>query len=145
KDFLFYLADGHSIEQACTLVGVTRKGYENWRTRHKEFRKLVESARESHRRDIACGLHGADAYARMLLDAIQRDESLPAPLRYRASKTILTRKGKADWLPEPIPAESEPLAPYDDEQPDYLTNDFPFHGPSEAANAAHGHAEPREG
>ncbi len=138
KDFLFYLSNGHSIEQAYTLVGVTRKGYENWRRRHEEFPKLVEAARESHRRDIACGFHGADAYARMLLDAIQRDESLPASLRYRASKTILTRKGKTDWLPDPIPADTEPLAPYDDEQPDYLTNDStsqPVHSEFESATS----------
>ncbi len=126
-DFLGFVATGHSIGDAAALVGATRAAYEKWRNRHKGFKAAVEAARESHRRDIACGLHGADAYARMLLDAIQRDESLPAPLRYRASKTILTRKGKADWLPDPIPAESEPLAPYDDEQPESLTDGFVLH------------------
>ncbi|MCL4782292.1 MAG: hypothetical protein KJZ70_04585, partial [Bryobacterales bacterium] len=30
--------------------------------------------------------------------------ALPAALRYRAAKSILTRKGKADRLPEPLPA-----------------------------------------
>ncbi|MCC6263832.1 MAG: hypothetical protein IT169_09665, partial [Bryobacterales bacterium] len=57
--------------------------------------------------------------ARMLLDAIQRDESLPAALRYRASKSLLSRKGKADWLPEPIPANAAPLAPFEDEEDEH--------------------------
>ena len=127
KEFLDFVATGHSIGDAAALVGATRAAYEKWRNRVEGFRAAVAAARESHRRDIACGLHGADAYARMLLDALQRDESLPAPLRYRASKTILTRKGKTDWLPDPIPASTEPLAPYDDEQPESLTNDFLSH------------------
>ncbi|MDZ7639941.1 MAG: hypothetical protein U5J83_17110 [Bryobacterales bacterium] len=118
KDFLFYLADGHSLEQACNLVGATRAAYEKWRVRVEGFRAAVQAARENHRRDTLCGFHVADAYARCLLDAIQRDEALPATLRYRAAKTILTRKGKTDWLPDPIPADTEPLIPLDDEQPE---------------------------
>lgn len=127
QEFLGFVAAGHSIGDAVALVGATRAAYEKWRTRVEGFKAAVAAARESHRRDIACGLHGADAYARMLLDAIQRDESLPAPLRYRASKTILTRKGKADWLPDPIPAESEPLAFCEDEQFASLAGGFVLH------------------
>ncbi|MDZ7639824.1 MAG: hypothetical protein U5J83_16505 [Bryobacterales bacterium] len=121
KDFLFYLADGHSLEQACNLVGATRAAYEKWRVRVEGFRAAVQAARENHRRNTLCGFHVADAYARCLLDAIQRDEALPATLRYRAAKTILTRKGKTDWLPDPLPADAEPLIPYD-EQPETLPN-----------------------
>ena len=119
RDFLRFLAQGESIHDACALVGVTRHAYEKWRDRRKEFRAAVAAARESHRRDIACGFHTADAYARVLLDAIQRDEALPAGLRYRAAKSILTRKGKADWLPDPLPADAAPLAPYEDNQPEF--------------------------
>ncbi|MCC6263256.1 MAG: helix-turn-helix domain-containing protein [Bryobacterales bacterium] len=117
-DFLRYLAQGESITNACVYVGISRSCYEKWRNR-PEFRAAVESARESHRRDILSGFHTADAYARMLLDAIQRDESLPAALRYRASKSLLSRKGKADWLPEPIPADAAPLAPFEDEEDEH--------------------------
>ncbi len=144
QEFLDFVATGHSIGDAAALVGATRAAYEKWRNRNKGFKAAVEAARESHRRDIACGLHGADAYARMLLDAIQRDESLPAPLRYRASKTILTRKGKADWLPDPIPAESEPLAPYDDEQPESLTDGFVLHPQRTEQRATSAPTSPRE-
>ncbi len=114
-DFLRYLAQGESITDTCVLTGISRSCYEKWRN-HPEFRDAVESARESHRRDILSGFHTADAYARMLLDAIQRDESLPAALRYRASKSILSRKGKTDWLPEPLPAATAPLAPWESEE-----------------------------
>ena len=119
RDFLRFLAQGESIHDACALLGITRHAYEKWRNRHDEFPAAVAAARESHRRDIACGFHTADAYARILLDAIQRDEALPAGLRYRAAKSILTRKGKADWLPDPLPADAAPLAPYEDNQPEF--------------------------
>ncbi len=140
KEFLGFVAAGHSIGDAVALVGATRAAYEKWRIRVEGFKAAVAAARESHRRDIACGLHGADAYARMLLDAIQRDESLPAPLRYRASKTILTRKGKADWLPDPIPAESESLAFCEDEQSASLTGGFVLH-PQRTGHTAGGPSE----
>ncbi|MCC7342930.1 MAG: helix-turn-helix domain-containing protein [Bryobacterales bacterium] len=130
-DFLRYLAQGESITEACVLVGIVRSTYEHWRKRHREFRAAVESARESHRRDILSGFHTADAYARMLLDAIQRDESLPAALRYRASKAILSRKGKVDWLPEPLPADAAPLAPFEDEE-DQQPNASPHAGAAPA-------------
>ncbi|MCZ2153068.1 MAG: hypothetical protein LC114_04065 [Bryobacterales bacterium] len=134
REFLGFIAAGHSIGEAVVLVGATRAAYEKWRTRVEGFKAAVAAARESHRRDIACGLHGADAYARMLLDAIQRDDSLPASLRYRASKTILTRKGKTDWLPDPIPAESEPLPFLDNEQFAIPTGGFVLH-PQRAGHA----------
>lgn len=102
--FLAHLASGRSIREACALTGITRSAYENWRSRVPGFKREVEAAREQHRRDVASGLHTAEAYARMLMDAVQRDEALPAALRYRAAKSILTRQGKKDWLPEPIPA-----------------------------------------
>ncbi|MCC6265509.1 MAG: hypothetical protein IT169_18195, partial [Bryobacterales bacterium] len=50
-DFLRYLAQGESITNACVYVGISRSCYEKWRN-HPEFRAAVESARESHRRDI---------------------------------------------------------------------------------------------
>ena len=133
KDFLHFLAQGESINDACSLLGVTRSAYEQWRGRHEGFREAVEAAREAHRQDVLCGFHTADAYARVLLDAIQRDDSLPAALRYRAAKTMLTRKGKSDWLPEPIPANAAPLAHYDDEQPESLHAE-PASAPESAAD-----------
>lgn len=117
SQFLRCIAQGESILDACTLVGVTRSCYEHWRGRFEDFPKHVEAARESHRRDAACGLHTASAYARMLMDAIQRDDALPAALRYRAAKSLLSRKDKDDWLPEPLPASDAPLEPFDDELP----------------------------
>ena len=134
-DFLRYLAQGESITDTCILIGISRSCYEKWR-KHPEFRGAVESARESHRRDILSGFHTADAYARMLLDAIQRDESLPAALRYRASKSILSRKGKTDWLPEPLPATTAPLAPWESEE-DQQPGEHPH---AEPAHAPHPHS-----
>ncbi|MCC7340238.1 MAG: hypothetical protein IT170_04055 [Bryobacterales bacterium] len=129
-DFLRYLAQGESITDTCILIGICRSCYEKWR-KHPEFRDAVESSRESHRRDILSGFHTADAYARMLLDAIQRDESLPAALRYRASKSILSRKGKSDWLLEPLPATPAPLAPWESEK-DQQPGEHPQAGPAPA-------------
>ncbi|MCZ2148550.1 MAG: hypothetical protein LC126_12335, partial [Bryobacterales bacterium] len=138
-DFLRYLAQGESITDSCILIGISRSCYEKWR-KHPEFRGAVESARESHRRDILSGFHTADAYARMLLDAIQRDESLPAALRYRASKSILSRKGKTDWLPEPLPATTAPLVPFEDEE-DQHPDERPH---AEPAPAPHPHSTNHE-
>ncbi|MCC6265864.1 MAG: hypothetical protein IT169_20005 [Bryobacterales bacterium] len=144
-DFLRHLAQGESIADACVLVGVTGWCYEKWRNRSKDFRDAVQSARESHRRGILSGFHTADAYARMLLDAIQRDESLPAALRYRASKSLLSRKGKADWLPEPIPADAAPLAPFEDvedEQPEASPHAESAPAPPQSHNESSGQAIP---
>ncbi|MCZ2153594.1 MAG: hypothetical protein LC114_06780 [Bryobacterales bacterium] len=118
RQFLRFIAQGESVYTACSLVGATRAAYEKWRDRHKGFREAVEAARESHRRDMASGLHTAEAYSRMLMDAIQRDEALPATLRYRAAKSILTRKGKKDWLPEPLPADEPGLIDAESEMPE---------------------------
>src|SRR5690606_15890586 len=60
QDFLGFVATGHSIGEAAALVGATRAAYEKWRNREEGFKAAVAAARESHRRDVACGLHGAD-------------------------------------------------------------------------------------
>ena len=103
REFLNFVATGHSIGDAAALVGATRAAYEKWRNRVEGFKAAVASARESHRRDIACGLHGADAYARMLLDAIQRDESLPAPSATAPQKPSSPEKAKPTSSPIPSP------------------------------------------
>ncbi|MCC7339641.1 MAG: hypothetical protein IT170_01030, partial [Bryobacterales bacterium] len=72
--------------------------------------------------------------------AIQRDESLPAALRYRASKSILSRKGKTDWLPEPLPAATAPLTPWESEE-DQQPGEHPQAGP---AHAPHPHSTNHE-
>ncbi len=46
-DFLRYIAQGESIEDACALVGVTRFAYEKWRNRHQESSKAVAATRQS--------------------------------------------------------------------------------------------------
>lgn len=129
SEFLTHIAAGRSIGDACSLIGITRSNYENWRARVSGFKARVEAAREQHRREVASGLHTAEAYSRMLMDAIQRDEALPAALRYRAAKSILNRPGKKDWLPEPLPAGSPTLdvgfeepAPEQQANPEQQTN-----------------------
>ena len=45
KDFLHFLAQGESINDACALVGVTRFPFERWRSREKEARFSVVAIR----------------------------------------------------------------------------------------------------
>ncbi|MCZ2155301.1 MAG: hypothetical protein LC114_15595 [Bryobacterales bacterium] len=56
---------------------------------------------------MAEDFHESEAYARMLVDAIQRDEQLPASLRLRAALAILNRKPDR-WLPSPIRTPDDP-------------------------------------
>ena len=75
RDFLRFLAQGESIHDACALLGITRHAYEKWRNRHDEFPAAVAAARESHRRDIACGFPNAAAPACIALGLLEASET----------------------------------------------------------------------
>ncbi|MCZ2157429.1 MAG: hypothetical protein LC114_26620, partial [Bryobacterales bacterium] len=76
--------------------------------RHPEFRLAANRARNTYRAMVAEDLHESEAYARMLVDAVQRDEALPASLRLRAALAILNRK-PGRWLPDPIRTPDDPM------------------------------------
>ena len=96
------LAQGASVA-AMRHVGYSSAAFYKTCTRHPEFRAAAARARNDYRAQVAEEFHDSEAYARMLVDSIQRDEHLPASLRLRAALAILNRKGDR-WLPSPIPA-----------------------------------------
>jgi hypothetical protein len=122
RSFLDNLALGNSIETSCAAAGVTRWAYEKWRERLPGFPLAVQAAREFYRRNVSCAFHYSDIYGRLLMDQIMRDDTQPAHLRLRAAVKLAQRPGRQDWLPEPIPADSNPLPPFDPA----LQDDFDF-------------------
>ena len=89
-------------------VGYSSAAFYKTGTRHPEFRAAAARARNAYRAQVAEEFHDSEAYARMLVDSIQRDEHLPASLRLRAALAILNRKGD-HWLPMSIPALEDTL------------------------------------
>ncbi|MCZ2155094.1 MAG: hypothetical protein LC114_14545, partial [Bryobacterales bacterium] len=79
------LAEGASITAAMRHVGYSVSAFHKTCKRHPEFRLAANRARNTYRAKVAEDFHEAEAYARMLIDAVQRDEQLPASLRLRAA------------------------------------------------------------
>ena len=96
------LAQGASVTDAMRHVGYSSAAFYKTGRRHPEFRTAATHARTAYRAQVAEEFHNAEAYARMLVDSVMRDEQLPASLRLRAALTILNRKGE-HWLPMSIP------------------------------------------
>ena len=96
------LAQGASVAAAMRHVGYSSAAFYKACNRHPEFRAEAARARSGYRAQVAEEFHDAESYARMLVDAVMRDEQLPASLRLRAALAILNRKGD-HWLPGPIP------------------------------------------
>lgn len=95
------LARGASIVEATRHVGYTAYAFYKACDRDKEFKVRANRARETFRASTAEEFHASETYARVLVDAVARDEKLPANLRLRAALAILNRKGD-HWLPSPI-------------------------------------------
>ena len=96
------LAQGASVAAAMRHVGYSSAAFYKTGRRHPEFRTAAAHARTAYRAQVAEEFHDAEAYARMLVDSVMRDEQLPASLRLRAALAILNRKGE-HWLPMSIP------------------------------------------
>ena len=96
------LAQGASVTDAMRHVGYSSAAFYKTGRHHPEFRTAATHARTAYRAQVAEEFHNAEAYARMLVDSVMRDEQLPASLRLRAALTILNRKGE-HWLPMSIP------------------------------------------
>ena len=96
------LAQGASVTDAMRHVGYSSAAFYKTGRRHPEFRTAAAHARTAYRAQVAEEFHDAEAYARMLVDSVMRDEQLPASLRLRAALAILNRKGE-HWLPMSIP------------------------------------------
>lgn len=109
RAFLRLIAKGLPVFVAAQQLGVTRHAWDKWRVRNPDFRRAADAARNSHCLDIADGLEDAAAYARVLVDQCQRDESQPMHLRLRCSLAILNRNPKR-WLPADLP---EPMSQQD--------------------------------
>ena len=118
------LREGSSIDNAVVLAGATRDAYDKWRKRHEGFRTAANEARAAHRRDVICAFHDADAYARCLIDRIQRAENIKPHIRLRAALALLRRKGPSDWLPKPF--EDDPQPEPNESDVDSLQPDFPM-------------------
>ncbi len=95
------LAQGASVVDAMRHVGYSSAAFYKACNRHPEFRAQAACARNAYRAQVAEEFHDAEAYARMLVDSVMRDEQLPASLRLRAALSILNRKGD-HWLPGSI-------------------------------------------
>ena len=96
------LTQGASVAAAMRHVGYSSAAFYKACNRHPEFRVEAGRARNAYRTQVAEEFHDAEAFARVLVDSVMRDEALPASLRLRAALAILNRKGDR-WLPSPIP------------------------------------------
>lgn len=102
------LAQGASVTAAMHHVGYSVSAFHKTCERHPEFRLAANRARNTYRAKVAEDFHESEAYARMLVDAVQRDEQLPAGLRLRAALALLNRKPDR-WLPSPILTPDDPV------------------------------------